>query len=243
MVEVGRDLYGSPSQPPVTSVTTSGWASLRESPWPVLPPEMLWQTTGSPNHRMAGVGRDLRRLASPASLLKQGPLEEVARDPMKMAFERLQGLRFHSLSGQPLAVLWHPHTRKVVPSVQTQFPLFSLVPAASRPTTGQHRRGPGAILFTPYPQLFFSTDKIPPISLRSSRLHRPSSPSLSSQQRCSSPFLILVALCCTHSTSFIYLVLYCGAPNCTQHTRAGFSRAEERGRITSLDLLARLCSS
>ncbi|XP_068782109.1 uncharacterized protein [Struthio camelus] len=63
---------------------------------------------------------------------------------------------------------------------------------------------------------------------------------LSSCDRCSSPLIILVALRWTLSSRAMSL-LHWGAQHWTQDSRCGLIRAEERGRITSLDLLATLC--
>ena len=60
--------------------------------------------------------------------------------------------------------------------------------------------------------------------------------SLSSQERCSSHISIFVALLWTHSRSSLSL-LSCGAQNWAQNSRCDLSRAEQRGRITSLHLL------
>ena len=51
--------------------------------------------------------------------------------------------------------------------------------------------------------------------------------------------IILVALCWTLSSIHMFL-FYWGLPNRTQCSRCGLTRAEKRGRITSLDLSATL---
>uniref|UniRef100_A0A8C0ES58 receptor protein-tyrosine kinase n=1 Tax=Bubo bubo TaxID=30461 RepID=A0A8C0ES58_BUBBB len=48
-------------------------------------------------------------------LLKQGHLELVAHNHIQTAFEYLQGWRLHNLPGQPVPVLGHPHSQKVLP--------------------------------------------------------------------------------------------------------------------------------
>ena len=75
-----------------------------------------------------------------------------------------------------------------------------------------------------------------PLSLLFSSLHTPSSLSLSLYERCSSPFIIFVGLLWTLS-SMPTPHLYRGAQNWTQYSKCGFTSAEYRGRITSLDLL------
>ena len=76
-----------------------------------------------------------------------------------------------------------------------------------------------------------------PYSLLFSRLNEPSSLSLPSQGRCSSPLIIFVAFLWTlsnSSTSFL-----CWGPHTwTQSSRWGLTRAKQRGTITSLSLLA-----
>ena len=72
-----------------------------------------------------------------------------------------------------------------------------------------------------------------------SRLNKPSSLSLSSQERCSSHLLILVALRWTLSSSSSSFLKW-GAQNWTQCSRWGLTRAVQRGRRTSLNLLATL---
>lgn len=63
----------------------------------------------------------------------------------------------------------------------------------------------------------------------------PSSPSLSSYERCSNPLFTLVALCWA---LYITLMpaLYWGAQNWVQYCRCDLTGYERRGRITSLDL-------
>jgi len=76
-------------------------------------------------------------------------------------------------------------------------------------------------------QVFVHTDEITP-SLLFSRLSSPSIPSLSSYDRCSSPFIILVAFRWSHpSRSMSHL--YWGAQCWTQQSRSvspGLSRGE-----------------
>lgn len=53
-------------------------------------------------------------------LLKRGHPKQVAQDHVKSALEDLQRGRLHSLSGQPVPGLHHPHRRKAFPDVQTE---------------------------------------------------------------------------------------------------------------------------
>ena len=79
-----------------------------------------------------------------------------------------------------------------------------------------------------------------PPSLPFCRLNSPSSLSLSSYVRYSSPLVVLVALHWTLSSSSMSL-LYWAAQKWTQYSRCGFSSAEYRGRITSQNLIPARC--
>jgi len=92
----------------------------------------------------------------------------------------LQGWRVHSLSGQALPVLSHPHSKKVFPDVQLEVLVLQFVPADSGPVTGPHGK---ELTFRCLCTLMRSR-----MSLFLSRLSSPSSLSLSS-----SPYIILVA--------------------------------------------------
>lgn len=52
----------------------------------------------------------------------------VGQDCVQRAFEYHGGWRFHSLSGQPVPVLGHPHSKKVFPISQEKPPVFHFVP-------------------------------------------------------------------------------------------------------------------
>jgi len=80
---------------------------------------------------MVEVGKDLWRSSSPTPQLKQGPLEPFAQDYVQSAFELLQGWRLHSLSGQLVPVLDHPHSKKMFPDVQVEPPVFQFASFAS----------------------------------------------------------------------------------------------------------------
>jgi len=86
--------------------------------------------SGHRNHRMAEVGRDLWRSSCSTPLLKQGHLEPVDHDCIRVAFEYLQGWRVHKLPRQP-------HS-EVFCDVQSESPVFHFVPTASCHTTGHH---------------------------------------------------------------------------------------------------------
>jgi len=64
------------------------------------------------NHRIVEVGRDLQSSSGPTSLLKQGHLKLVSQDCVQTDFEYLQIRTLHSLSGQPVPALSHPHGKR-----------------------------------------------------------------------------------------------------------------------------------
>lgn len=74
-----------------------------------------------------------------------------------------------------------------------------------------------------------------PQSLLLCSLNNPNSLNLSSKQRCFSPliFFSLFWICSNRSTYFFYW----GPQNRTQYFRWTLRRTEQRGRITSFDLL------
>jgi len=80
--------------------------------------------TGSQNHRMFGVGRDLCGSPSPTPLPKQGHPEQAAQHRVQAGFEYLQRRKLHSLPGQPGPGLRHPQREEVLPRVQTELPLL-----------------------------------------------------------------------------------------------------------------------
>ncbi|KAK4832342.1 hypothetical protein QYF61_021871 [Mycteria americana] len=78
-------------------------------------------------------------------------------------------------------------------------------------------------LHPPFKYLYILMRSIP--GLLFSRLNNPRSLSLSAQERCSKPFIIIfMALYWTHS-SMSMSRLYCGAQNWTQHSRCGLTSA------------------
>ena len=68
------------------------------------------QLTPTPlqNHRMLGIGRDLKRSSSPIPLPEQEHLGEVTQEGVQAGFECLQRRRLHNLPGQPVPVLCYP---------------------------------------------------------------------------------------------------------------------------------------
>ena len=117
---------------------------------------------------MFDIGRDLWRSPGPTPLPR-----------WQTAFEHLQRRRLHNLPGQPVPVLSQPHSKKAIPDVQRDPPVFQFVPIASGPVTGHQWKEPGSILFAPSLQEFMYTNKVP-LNLLFSRLNSRSSLSLSS---------------------------------------------------------------
>ena len=67
-----------------------------------------------------------------------GHLEHIAKDHVKIAFEYLQAWRIHNLPEQSVAVLSHPHGKRVFPDLHMEFPVFQFVHFVSGPVTGHH---------------------------------------------------------------------------------------------------------
>lgn len=101
--------------------------------------------------------------------------------------------------------------------------------------TEHHWKEPDSIIFSPSLQVFINGAEILP-NLLFSRLNSPSSLSPSSQEGCSNPFIIFVALSVGLSQVNSHLA-FLGEPKTGHHT-SGLTGTEQRGRITSLYLLA-----
>lgn len=77
----------------------------------------------SQNHRMNKNGRHHQRSSSPTSLLKQDPLEQIAQDCIRIILEYFQWGWLNNLSGQPVPVISHTHSKGVLLHVQVELPL------------------------------------------------------------------------------------------------------------------------
>ena len=115
-------------------------------------------------------------------------------------------------------------------------PVFHFVPTAIGPVTGHQWKEPGSISLHLLSRYLCMLIRSSP-SLFCSRLNNPSSLSLSSWDRCSSPFITSVAHRWTLSSMSMSLLCW-GAQNRTQHSRCNLTSAEQKGRLTSLLLLA-----
>ena len=133
--------------------------------------------TISQNHRTAQVGRGLLRSRGLPLQLKHGHLELVAQVCIQLGFAYLQGWRLHNLSGQPVPVLGHPHSKRVFPDVQREPPVFQCVSIGSGPVTGHCRKEPGSVFFIPSCQVFIYINKFPPelslLEVKQSQLSQP----------------------------------------------------------------------
>jgi len=127
--------------------------------------------------------------------------------------------RLHIQFGQPVPVLCHPHSKEVPPCVSMELPLKRVCPNELGNLDKQLQEFRLSLIFC--------------------RLTNPRSLSLSSFSRCCKPCIIFGALCWTPPRRVLSFLNW-RAPNRTQHSRFGLTRAEERGRFTSLTLLALL---
>lgn len=136
----------------------------------------------------------------PTALIKQDHLEQLIQD-------HLQGWRFF---GQPAPVLGHPHS-KALPEVHRKLPVFQFVPISSGPVTLKS-------LFLSslhssfkylYTLLIFLKSLLFPGWAVSCPLK------LYSKERCCSPFMVLVALCCTIFSIMSMSLLDWGAQSST----------------------------
>lgn len=80
------------------------------------------------SHRVADIWRYIQGSADPAFLLKQGHLELVAWDHVRLDFAYLQRWRLHKISRLFLLVISQLQSKKVFPFVQTGPSVFGFVP-------------------------------------------------------------------------------------------------------------------
>jgi len=118
-----------------------------------------------------------------------------------------------------------------------ELPGFQFLPVAPCPVAVHCQEEPGPNDSTPC--RYLQTVLRCPLSPLFLKLNSPRALSLPSFRRCSNPFIIFVALCWTLSRRSLS-PLNCGAQNWTQCSRCGLKGAQQRGRITSLALLATL---
>lgn len=91
-----------------------------------------------------------------------------------------------------------------------------------------------SVIFTPFHQVFVYIDKMPlELHLHQATQSQLSQPPLLSLSLPSYPFIIFLALCCTHS-SISTCDSYWGAQHWARHSSHGPSGAEQRGRMKAL---------
>ena len=175
---------------------------------------------------MAEVGRDLWRSSSPNPPAQAGSAR--ADCPGPCAVGSVLGFSKDEVSppplpAQPIPVFDHPHSKKTVFLCSDRISCALIcVHCLMSCHWALLRRV--CLVFIPSHQVFLCIDKMP-LSLVSSRLNSPGSPSLSSCVRCSKPLISFVTLHRTHfrkSVSF----LYWGAQDQTQYSRYGLTSAE-----------------
>lgn len=116
----------------------------------------------------------------------------------KVCCRDLRGFRSQSheiyiyISGQLVSVLHQLQSTEVLLGVQTEPSVFQFVCITSCPGTGHHWNEFGSIFFAPFPQVFIDIDKI--LSEPSLIRVEPPPLSFSSWERCSRPFVILMAI-------------------------------------------------
>ena len=124
---------------------------------------------------------------SPILLLQTGSPRTHSPGSYLVVFEYLHRRRLRNLSGQPVPVLCHPHSKEVISHVQMELSLLQFGPTASFPVSRHLCKQPGPILLIPSLKILVHINKIPS---QPSFLQAKSSVSLSSKERCSSPLVI-----------------------------------------------------
>lgn len=81
--------------------------------------------------------------------LQAGHPDQGAQAHVQAAFDDLSGKKFHSLSGQPLPVLYHSQSTEVLPGVWSEPPVCHFVSIASCFVTGHHWKEPSSYFHSP----------------------------------------------------------------------------------------------
>ena len=159
----------------------------------------------------------------------------MPKDPSGLEHDQEGGIP--SFSGQPVPVPHNSHRKEFLTS-NINLPLFCLKPS---PLVVSLQ----ALVSSPSAAFLWASVRYWQAALRSacsllfSRLISPNSLSLSSEERGSSPLIIFMASSGPAPTSPC-LFLCWGLQSWTQDSGWGVTRAEQRGRILSLTLLATL---
>ena len=151
------------------------------------------------------------------------PRDRAAQSHMQPGLECLQGWGIHNLLGQPVPVRHHPLGEKLLPNIQPTSPLSQFKTIPPCPIAIHPRKQPSC-LYAAFKHHWKATMRSP-WSLLFSKLNKPSSLNLSSEERRSSPLIILVALLWTRSKSSTSF-LYWGPQAWMQCSRWGLTRAE-----------------
>lgn len=176
---------------------------------------------------MAGVGREFWRWQDTSPAPAGTPREECP-GPCSSSFWRPPIRRPHSFSGQPVPVLSLAQCRSAAWCSDG----VSCVPVcgASCPDNTHHGKAAGSSFFVPSLQVQIHIEKISPSLLPFSL----NSLSLSSQERCSNPFIILVAIHwgpSSMSRSFLYWgAQYSSCGLCALYVPVKSSEQEEEKR-------------
>lgn len=78
------------------------------------------------------------QVIQPSLTLRQGSLEHLPQDCVQMDLGYPQGMRLHSLSGQPAPVLRSPSQESSTPFL-VEFPVHQFLPIASHPVTEHYQ--------------------------------------------------------------------------------------------------------
>lgn len=152
----------------------------------------------SQNYRMAKVERDPWRSSSPVSLITWGRLEHITRDCVQTAFKYLQGKSPLPLCAT-VPVLCHPYWKEYLMLIWN-FLCCSLCPLRLILSLGTYEKSLAQSSWHPPFRYLYALIRFP-LSLLFSSLNRLNSLSIFSFERCSTPLIILVALCWSQSRS------------------------------------------
>ena len=143
----------------------------------------------------------------------RGQLQQVAQDCNQLGFEYLEVWRLHNISGQPIFNDLHKQISILL--CLRRISCMSVCACCLLFLSLASLRWMVHFLYSPH-QRFIHIDEIS-LCLLFSRLYSPSSHRLFLYDRCSSPFIIVVAQCWTCYNKSVSL-LYQRPHDCTQHS-------------------------
>ena len=140
---------------------------------------------------------------------KQGclHLEQAAQRPVQTYLEHLPRQSFHHLSGQPIPVLHYPYSKILLLHIQYKFPLFQMEIISPCPMTADPAKESVPFSLIASLQILSVATMGSAHNLLFTRMNSPSSLSLSSQGKCSIPWIIFVTplwICSNRSMSLLY---------------------------------------